>query len=271
MNKIILTLLCFLLIGTKGQAQITLEKTYTNLVPELINLSISGKKYAVYHPNELRLYNLDHSLWKTIEYPPQAGYNSIERYTNTISEELFNLDNRIELILQYVDTMTPGKYKSCLIDENSNVLQCFDQVLWCDIYNVGNDQFKLRAAGGGTYLVPDFFYTLYSLPGTLPCDPCGDNLGIGRLSGNGNFNSSMMVYPNPSSGQIRIDYQLPTDVKEGVIDLFNEQGQVIKSYRVDGFQQFLLLNNSELPAGKYYYSLKGNGRTLTSEKMILIR
>jgi len=271
MNKIILSLLCILLIGAKGEAQITLEKTYTNAVTELINLSISGKKYAVHHPNELRLYNLDHSLWKVIEYPPQAGYNKINAYASTISEGLFNSDNRLEMVLRYSESSI-DEPKACIIDENGSIINCYDSVYMCEIRRAEDEQFKMILSSTGAYLSGTYyFFKVYSLPGTLPCDPCGDNLGIGRSSGNGNSNSSMLVYPNPSSGQIRIDYQLPAGVKEGVIDLFNEQGQVIKSYRVDGFQKFLLLNNSELPAGKYYYSLKGNGRTLTSEKMILIR
>jgi hypothetical protein len=84
-----------LLISNSINAQISLEHTYsgnsTNSSIGFINLSASGDKYVIndFSLNQIKLYNTNHSLWKTITIPSLP--NTIGYYYQNISENLFNI------------------------------------------------------------------------------------------------------------------------------------------------------------------------------------
>ena len=93
----VLTLCCFLSLGfgfKNCQCQISLEHTYSiGKALSLFNLSISGYKWCfrdAINPNSIKIYNMNHSLWKTIPLnPPTDGNVS----SCNVSEKLFNDDD----------------------------------------------------------------------------------------------------------------------------------------------------------------------------------
>gem|GEM_PF-3538982 len=63
------------------------------------------------------------------------------------------------------------------------------------------------------------------------------------------------AYPNPSSGRVRIAYQLPPGVSFGEVILTQEDGTEMKRYRVTSAFSDLLIDGGDLPSGAYFYKL----------------
>src|SRR5690606_19330689 len=115
-----------LLISASTNAQITLEHTYNvsanNVGLVVVQLANSGAKYVVTEPaqHQVKLYNTNHSLWKTIPIPSISGYT----FSNVmhISENLFNLDAQVECVAYYYST-TPVQYYTKIINESGAVIK----------------------------------------------------------------------------------------------------------------------------------------------------
>ncbi len=74
--------------------------------------------------------------------------------------------------------------------------------------------------------------------------------------------------PNPTNGFTTIDYSLPstfTNVTMSVIDL---KGQLIKEIKLTDAKGSVSIDSNELANGTYIYSIKSNGKVLSSKKML---
>ena len=76
-------------------------------------------------------------------------------------------------------------------------------------------------------------------------------------------------YPNPAKTFIHLPYTLPQDVKKGTIRVFNSQGQMIKTFLVDGTSEYVRLETSNLPAGNYFYTLDARGQRSDGKQFIV--
>ncbi|MBW7914750.1 MAG: hypothetical protein H3C54_13855, partial [Taibaiella sp.] len=222
-----------LLFGLSATAQMTLEKDYLNVNSDvlngadiemnIINLSKSGYKYLA--PDmlngEIRIYNMNHSLWKTINVPTITNY-----FTETIqyvSEELFNTDSKVELALYYYSTIPNNtNHKILIINEDGNVLNTIDSAGIIKVFNVGNNTYKAIMKTGKEK------FTVFNLPGTIPCDKCGNGLGLAKMGGDNSTGNISNPVPNPSNSQTTVEYTLPIGATSGVIDVYNMNGQKVK-------------------------------------------
>ena len=95
---------------------------------------------------------------------------------------------------------------------------------------------------------------VYSLPGKLPgCSTIASASVTPSIAYDPVLPTS--AYPNPSSGRMRIAYQLPAGVSSGEVILTREDGSEVKRYRVTNAFSDLLIDESELPSGAYFYKL----------------
>jgi hypothetical protein len=260
MKKPIL-LLSFLVLMTISNAQITLEQTYPASAT-LTELGVSGYKYYLMDVtnNQCRLYNTDHSLWKTIALTIPAGmylYN-----IQYVSDTLFNKDNKVELAYTYYSydtTLYYYTYYTRVIDEDGIELLAIPGCSYVDIVNASTNGTKMLAY---VYDYSIILYTLntlvYSLPGHLP--PGGISTAREDYLKN--------AYPNPASSAVMIPYQLPQGINDAQILLMNVSGQILKSYRVDHTFQELIIPIRELPKGVYLYQLKTDQGIIGSGKLI---
>ncbi|MBW7943597.1 MAG: hypothetical protein H3C64_14725, partial [Candidatus Kuenenia stuttgartiensis] len=220
-----------LLSGLTVNAQMTLEKTYygnkSNDWPvKVINLELSGYKLLVedFSANQINIYNTNHSLWKTIPVNIPPGYSSWQSWY--VTERLFNTDNSIEALITIGGSSGVLPPQVILINENGNVLQTIDsgQIDIDDkpVQYVGNNTYKLIVYCG------KFKFCIYSLPGTIPCDKCGNGLGLGKPGKGTTTGNISNPVPNPSSSQTTIEYTLPVGATSGVIDVYNMNGQKVK-------------------------------------------
>lgn len=279
MKKIILFFaIAFTLIA---KAQVTLDTIYNDarLKLYMVNLEISGMKYVLRGETQtqgsrfLKFYNLDHSLWKTIDltpfpltqFPPGPqgvtyNYNYDALY---ISENLFDCDNEVEFM--YVSN-SAYRWFTGIYNENGTALFIGDSMAplirltipaqFRPIYNTTGKTKMILSHMNGTARVYDL--------------QCSLSTGIDQ---NKIISESdqpeMNVFPNPSVYESTITYKLPNGVNSGEVIIYDLTGKQIKSYAVDNTFSSILIPQSEMAAGTYIYSLKANGQVIDSKKIVL--
>jgi hypothetical protein len=264
MRQIILISL-FVILAVTVNAQISLEKTY-NYSTSVVKLEISGYKYFLMDvPNsQCRIYNMDHSIFKTINCPvPNGYYLSDIKY---ISENLFNTDSQIELAYIYYKYVPTSNsyyyiYGAKVVNEAGNTLQSIDGAQYLFVNKTSDSVYKLFAYCYDYSVSPEKVWTnIYSLPGSL----------VASLAISSKLPDTFLnAYPNPATDVVRLEYQLPTKTKSANLYLTNSAGQPVKTFQIDGHTNYLELNVHELASGVYfYYAEYDNIRTL-SKKIVV--
>jgi hypothetical protein len=265
MKHTLITLaLCFVSLLSFGQ--ITLEHTYSTVMPgasgQFVLFSSNGTKIMMSDTgtNQVKLYNTDHSLWKTINVPAYSGF----RFTNSylVSDNLFNSDNNIEMIVTYYGAA--ATYKSVVIAEDGTVLADLGGALFFSTHSV-DGHYKLSAS---TLAAGAYTYDIYSLPGTLPCGLCG-NVGVTTpVHNNGGTGTLSDATPNPTTGGALISFTLPYGVSDANISITNAAGQIVQEIPVNGQSGQVHISTDNLSSGIYYYNY--SDATINSEVKKLV-
>lgn len=246
--------------------QITLEHTYPT-TPFEQNISVvrffqHGYKY--YHldktSNTAKLYNLNHSVFKTIYISVPGGWWLADC---KVSDSLFNSDNAIEalyVIHSVVWTGTKHIYKSetNVISETGTNILSIPQGVSAEIWSTGSNGYKLIVNIDSLYTLSLEEIRVYSLIGALPTG----------VKSHPNIEDLSSPFPNPSSGKVTIAYQIPEGQSTSEIVIYDIQGKELKRYQVDKAFSTLEIDNSDLPSGTYLYQLAGSNQ---AKKMIIIK
>ncbi|MBC8386096.1 MAG: VCBS repeat-containing protein [Candidatus Cloacimonetes bacterium] len=220
---------------------------------------------------------------------PSSGF----LYTNLKSEDL-NIDGYYDII--YYEK---GIYDDLYILMNREAND-FNNISVIDLPSLGNNQ-----GNPGNLYFADIdsdedsdiiFYSIWPTTGEYV-----DYLIILFNDGEGNFTEEyvgiddeelimnndgikLLCYPNPFSEKTTIYYELPSNIKNTAIDIFNTKGQKVKalecnirdiaastrlmhSINWDGTDDF----NNKVSSGIYLYRLISDERVLKTKKMILIK
>lgn len=259
MNKIKL-LFTTLVLATSVNSQISLENSY-NLNSNsgyltLNNFAVSGYKYLSYDPSlqQIKLYNLNHSLWKTINIPSIPNFTIQTISSIYVTENLFNTDSQVEYAAQYINTtVTPIQWYLKIYDENGNTVADIPNRLISQVVPASSNTFKLIVSDG------NFIREVYSLPGT------SSNVGLPNGGVTGQVGVS---YPNPTSQIITLPYDLNGSSSTAVMNIYNLNGQIIESFNVDNSFNSVLLDVSNYTSGTYRYSITVNGIESVSSSFI---
>lgn len=124
--------------------ELTLENTYTEGYVSRIKLENSGEKYYLLDKinNNAKVYNQNHSLWKTISLPKpiNASYTNI----GVVSETQINPDALLEIGYSYSETVNGStQYEAKIINENNSVLLTVPNAKQLSINNIEGLQNKL--------------------------------------------------------------------------------------------------------------------------------
>lgn len=271
-----------LLISLTLKSQIVLENSYPALTGynymqvSIVRLS-SGYKYTRYNPStaQVLLYNINHSLWKTIPMSVPTGY-TLYVGGQYISDSLFKLDPAVELAYSYykTTTTTPVSYTTTtkIIDETGVTILTLNQCMApIQVVSAGSNGYKMIASidtVGKPYWSSGKETLVYSLPGRLPQNNTtptsstttgGTNTitTIVNAISTGNDPYLSNPTPNPSAGKSTIAYQLPNNMAQGEILIYDMSGREVKRYTVDKAFNTLELDSTELPAGNYLYQMTG--------------
>lgn len=248
-------------------AQVTLEKRY-EFSTSVVKLETSGYKYYTMDiPNsECKIYNLDHSVFKTISCPtPTANhYLGDIKY---ISENVFDTDDGIELVYtyyKYIPTQSSYyyEYDSKIINEDGSVIQTIDGARYIYINKTDENTHKLFAYCYDYSVFPEIVWTnIYDIQ-EAPL--------VAMLLDNNSSESWIKAYPNPASQKVKVAYSLPENIDLGKLYLFDNNGRNVNQFVVDNHADYLELNISEYQSGIYHYFIE-YGNTKTASKKLLIR
>ena len=237
----------------------------------LINFEVSGYCYVKINRSGkyICIYKMDHSLLKKIDcssFPLLYGVSLGEIIY--LSEQLFNLDDKIEFLYGWIDqTTTPTAYYTGIYNENGQLLFS-DSCAPLIKSNVPLQQYPIYNTPEGTKMIlsyPNGQAKVFSLPGTLTTSIAEANNNLISQSSLSN------PYPNPVSNTTKVDYTLPEGIEVGELVFYDMQGIEVKRYRVDRTFNTLLISTSDIPAGTYFYQLQTAKDKTAGKKMIVIK
>ena len=272
-------LIILMIISVNGFAQITLEQTYpiansSGDYLKLIKLSSSGYKYVAHDTSSIYLYNLNHTVFRTISIPHSPGeLNWGQFFTMYISEELFNTNPAdIEYLLYY----NHGTPHCKVYEESGNVLFSLDSIYANQAQDIGygNENFISYSPSGYKMILLNMNLgnQVYSLPGFLPCQDCSNSVVTSiRTDNNINKEGNISNYPNPNSGETTIAYTLPQGTTIADLVIYSITGQELKRYKVTSAFHDILISTTDLEAGTYYYQIQTTTGFSAGKKMIVIK
>lgn len=241
-------------VSIQSQGQITLEHTYTGVSAAYINLPVSGYKYYVMDAanSQCRLYNNDHSLWKTINLSIPANYYLYD--IQYVTENLFNTDNTIELLYvsyTYNTALAYYTYDTRIANENGTVLLSVPGGGYSYVYPAQTGS-KLFMWVYNYAVSPSIVNTMiYSIPGQTATRindyPVEEKVSLQK------------AFPNPATNAVTIPYSLPPNVKQAELKLYNVSGTLVKSFSIDHTFETIVVQTSDLPAGMYLYRIESVG------------
>lgn len=264
MKRIILTA-CLSLFMMFGFSQITLQKTY-NYSTSVVKLETFGYKYYLMDvPNsQVRIYNMDHSVFKTINCSVPIGYYLTD--IKYVSDNLFNSDSQIELAYTYYKYVTTSTsyyyiYGAKVINESGTVLQPIDGAQYLYVNKTGDTEYKLFAYCFDYSVSPEKVWTnIYSLSGSL----------VSALNISGNQPDNFMnAYPNPATDIIRVEYALPANIKSARLNILDSSGKTVKNFLIDGHSDHLALNVNDLSSGIYHYYIEYDNHRTSAKKIVI--
>jgi hypothetical protein len=261
--KPFLTTVMLLLIFAAGSAQVTLEKKYDYSTSVVEFETLGYKYYLMDVPNgQCRIYNLDHSLFKTINCNVPAGFYMSD--VKFFSEKLFDNDAGIELLCTfYKYNASPEfyEYDSKIINEDGSQLTFIDGALYNYINQTGENTYKLFSYCYDFSVWPEKVWTnIYNLPGTPV---------VSAFLENGNENFNLKAFPNPASSQLKVAYTLPSEIREGTLFLFDNNGRQVQQFIIDNHTDHLLLDVSEYKSGVYHYFVEYGNKRSSSQKLVV--
>lgn len=267
MKKSIITFfVSFLILGFQSNAQITLENSYNGTVYQAKTALKGIIYYSVdSYNNQCNLYNLDHSLWKTIDITvPQDNYIYDIQY---VSQHLFNEDDLTELIvviyeLKYnTDTTWYYDFTTMIVNEEGEELLVVEGGTNPGIFNTDDSSSKLLI------YIYDYSVQLYPLATQVYKLP-GVRLAIDESEWTNEL-SMMDPYPNPSSFEITIPYNLDAGIQTAYLVITDNSGKPINRILIDTKSRELEINTGSYKAGMYLYWIEARGYKSKTKKFIV--
>lgn len=264
MKQIFSTLiLTFLFAAVYGQ--ITLQKTY-NYSSSVVKLETSGYKYFLMDvpASQCRIYNMDHSVYKTINCTVPSGYYLAD--IKFVSEKLFNSDAQIELAYTYYKYVATANsyyyiYGAKVAGESGNTLMTIDGAQYVYVIKTGDTENKLFAYCFDYSVTPEKVWTnIYNIPGSL----------ISALTSSGSQPDVFVnAYPNPASDVVKLSYELPVNVKSASLTVYDTSGRKVKNFAIDSHSDHIAMNVNDLAAGTYLYNIEYDNQRTIPKKIVV--
>jgi hypothetical protein len=262
MKKLISTYL-FLALFTALTAQVTLDKKY-EYSTSVVKLETLGYKYYLMDvPNgQCRLYNTDHSLYKTISCNIPGGFYLSD--IKFLSEKLFDTDSGIELLCTYYSYNSAKAYydyDSKIINDDGSQITFIDGGLYNYINQTSENTYKLFSYCYDYSVSPEKVWTsIYSLPGTVVS---------AQLLNEKSPDILLNAFPNPASNSIKVAYTLPENVNQGTLHLIDNSGRQVEQFIVDKHTDHLELDVSRFQSGVYVYFIEYGNEKSASRKLVI--
>ncbi len=263
MTKKIKLAVLLIFFGLSTFGQINLEQSY-NYSGTFTKLAASGYKFFVMDVtnNQCRIYNTNHSLWKTINLSvPSNHYLYDIKY---VTENLFTNDNSLSLAYIYYNYDTENEYYTYttkIIQEDGTVLLT---IPGCALVNILQDQGLGTKLLAYVYDYSVFPYTIqtwvYNLPGSLVS--VDESMQLPHKK-------AQKSYPNPATDHLTITYNLPPDIQHAELTLVNVNGQHMLVKPIDLKKNQIKISVAGYPSGTYTFYIHDTHKQLSHGKFII--
>ena len=245
-------------------AQPSLETVYS-VSTNICTLEKAGDKYYAMDiaNKQCRVYNLDHSLFLTINLTVPEGYYLFD--IQQISQHIFNQDDLVEFVYIYsrfnqTETSWYYDYETRVINENGTEI--------LKIPGAGHTQVSSTQDGSRKFLV--YIYDFYVIPATTQTQVYSlPGVPLKSETVQGSAYRLRNPYPNPASGMINIPVNLPQGVNKGYLQIYNISGQLIDLREIKKSDESILIPGGSLLPGSYIYNISGKGQKSESKKITI--
>lgn len=258
-------LIALLFLGTHARAQITLEHTYPGAgffsnykQLMMVELEASGWKYVAVDAvaRTIKLYNLDHTLYKNISFsaapstPPE-----FRPYIMYISEHLFDLDDDIEYLFTVL--MSGNQAITMVYDETGALILDATDGYPAVLPTYHSQHYPIYNSSEGTKLILSFedgTARVFALPGSL-------SLGVANGSEQEvqAAQQRAWAFPVPSSGWVSIELPEALATAPGELQVFNAAGQLVAVAPVLNNSRTVQVDLGPLAVGSYQYRIFSEG------------
>jgi hypothetical protein len=234
----------FFLVSFISSAQINLEHTFSGAS---MYSPVNTNNQTMYYNFDatssiLNIYDNNFSLYKTITITPPSGYKT-PAFTGGISTKIFNYDDLVEFCFSFTSIANPYESKLLLYNENLQVLKDFGNRISLYFFKTVDNVTKCSVTGftiNGSVIT--YYQDIYHLPGNLPVDVNSELPII----------DEQLPYPNPTASFIVIPLSLKEN-ETSVLNIFNQNGQVMDSKTITGYENRFIYNVKSLSPGVYFY------------------
>ena len=253
----------FLLFFVTVNAQVTLDKKY-DYSTSVVKLETSGYKYYLMDvpAGQCRIYNTDHSLFKTINCGVPGGFYLSD--IKFISEKIFDSDPEIELLCTYFKYNASKdyyEYDSKIINEDGSQMTFIDGAIYNYVNQTDENTYKLFSYCYDYSVSPEKVWTsIFNLPGTTVSAQYLNDKSPDIL---------LNAFPNPATGSLKVAYTLPENVTQGTLHLVDISGRQVEQFIVDNHTDHLMLDVNRFQSGVYHYFIEhGNSRS-EAKKLVI--
>jgi hypothetical protein len=259
MKKILLSLLLM----TSGIAfgQISLENNYS-YSGTYARLSVSGYKFYLMDVAlaQCRIYNTNHTLWKTLNLSVPAGnYLYDLKY---LSEGLFTSDNSLCLgYIYYIYDEINAIYtfNAKIVKDNGTELLSIPGCQYMEVMDLQSEGVKLIAYCYDYSVSPYTIQTrIYSLPGQLTAT---ENQALPSAKN--------LPYPNPALDYVNIKYRLPAGSLSGNLVITDLQGKITDRQIINSNADRITLPTGNYKPGLYIYSIESNNQRFETGRFLV--
>lgn len=213
--------------------------------------------------NQCRIYNTDHSLWKTINLlVPANNYLYDIKY---VSEGLFTTDNGLCLAYIYYNYNETGQYYTFtahVVRENGTLLLSIPGCQYLVVQTLHNGATKLNAYIYDYSVWPNTVQTkVYSLPGSLVTNQSNVRDG-GPIQ---------QAFPNPTSLSLTLPWVLPQQLNHANLHILDALGRRLRTIALKGSSGQLQLDVSGWPGGEYVYYIENSDYRTATGKFTLVK
>lgn len=256
MKNIILSFLVYITFNSK--AQVTYEASYvhpnSNSFWLVKNTTATSTKYIMVDPSNSKIYifNQNHTLDKMVNIAPQTGiYGTNWFFPNNdfFSEQLFNTDNLFEYPVGTI--YSSGLYTLKIYNENSNIVFQEDSIQGGGIAVNTAAGAKLILYRVSSSMQP--MTSVYSLGGS-----------VNKVSEISNLTNSFSLFPNPTNGQFKLNYNLPEGITQANLEIYDTNGKLIRSLKVSHILNDVILDASEFPSGTYTINIITDSQVIST-------
>ncbi|MBU1370586.1 MAG: T9SS type A sorting domain-containing protein [Bacteroidetes bacterium] len=262
LKTLIFTLFLAFSIGLNAQISQDASYTYSGT---FTTLALSGDKFFVMDvgSSQCRIYNTNHSLWKTINLEVPSGH-----YLNDIqyvSENLFTTDNSLCLMYTYYlydEVNQYYTYTTKVIKEDGTLLLNLPGCQYYFVTELQEGSTKMITYSYDYSVFPSPVTTaVYSLPGSL--------LTAGKVYEDPYGQATFKTFPNPASRRVSLLFPNPIQSPDAMLELRNASGQLLQQIPVQTGQSQLQLDISSYPQGMYFYQLRQQDQVSAAQKLLI--